>query len=241
MDRFWEIDILRGTAIIMMIVSNLITDLNYFKVYGIEIRSGFWRYFALITATIFIFLVDVSLTLSYSRAKRCKTEKELHVKYIERGLKIFSWGLVITLVTWIFLGEGFVIFGILHFIGVSIIMAYPFLKHRYWNLFLGIVCISLGMYLRNLTVDFPWLLWLGFTPSQFYTVDYFPIFPWFGVVLIGLFFGNLLYPNHRRRFRIWDLSSSSFVKSLCYLGRNSLLIYLIHQPMLIALLYIFVL
>ena len=121
------------------------------------------------------------------------------MKYLQRGLKIFGLGLIITLATWIWPGEGFIVFGALHCIGISIILAYPFLRFRYQNLLLGIILISIGIILKNFTFDFYWLLWLGFTPSTFYTVDYFPLLPWLGVVLIGIFVGNIIYPNFKRR------------------------------------------
>jgi len=235
--RFWEIDFFRGAAIVIMIVYHLFYDLNYFDVYNLDIDSGFWWYFARSIAAVFIILVGISLTLSYSRARKNKTEKELRVKYLKRGLKIFSWGLIITLVTWIFLRDGLILFGILHFIGVSIILAYPLIKHLYRNLLLAIFCISFGIYLGNFTFDFNWLMWLGLTPRHFYTVDYLPIFPWFGVILIGLFLGNLLYRNYKRRFGIRDLSDLSFTRLFCFLGRRSLFIYLVHQPVLVILLY----
>lgn len=237
--RFWEIDFLRGLAIIMMIIFHLLYDLNYFSDYNLNLHSGFWSYFARSTATIFILLVGISLTLSFSRARITqKAGKGLYIKYIKRGLMIFSWGVIITLITWVFLRQGFVVFGILHLIGISIILSYPFLKLGSWNLLIGIIFISLGMYLKKFTFGFPWLMWLGLMPEHFYTLDYFPIFPWFGVVLIGLFLGNLLYPNYIREFKLWDLSKFSFIRLFCFLGRHSLLIYLIHQPILIILLYL---
>jgi len=238
--RFWEIDFLRGLAIIMMIIFHIIYDLNYFAGYNFSLHSGFWLVFAHATAAIFIFLVGVSLTISYSRTKKYKTLKELSMKYLSRGLKIFSMGLVITLATWIFSREGFIIFGILHFIGISVILAYLFLRFKYQNLLFGIIFIIIGMYLRGLTVDFYWLTWLGLRPYYFYTFDYFPIFPWFGVILVGLFFGNLFYPNAARRFNIFDISEFQIIKSVCFLGKHSLLIYLAHQPILILLLYFLV-
>jgi len=237
--RFWEIDFLRGLAIIMMIVFHLLYDLTCFGRCDLNLHSGFWIYFGRATATIFIFLVGVSLTLSFSRAMKIRSpEQKLYLKYIKRGLKIFSWGLIITFVTWIFLRAVFVRFGILHLIGISIILSYPFLKLRYWNLLLGITIISLGIYLKNVTFGFHWLVWLGFMPDHFCTVDYFPVFPWFGVVLIGVFFGNLLYPDYTRKFDLWDISNFDVVGLFCRLGRHSLVIYLIHQPILITLLYL---
>lgn len=240
-ERFWEIDFLRGLAIIMMIIFHFFYDLNYFGVQRINFRSGFWWTFGRMIGTAFILLVGISLTLSYSRVKKRKTSWKLFKKYFLRGLKIFSWGLLITLITWMFLKRGFIIFGILHFIGVSIILAYPFLKLRFWNFLLGIIFILTGIYIENLVFNSYWLIWTGFKPYYFYTVDYFPIFPWFGVILIGLFLGNLLYPNGMRRLKISDLSNFLFVKLFCFLGKNSLLIYLIHQPILVIFLYLFVL
>ena len=237
--RFWEIDFLRGLAIIMMAVFHLLYDLTYFGGYNLNIHSGFWLYFGRATATIFIFLVGVSLTLSFSRSwKTQNSGQKLHLKYLKRGSKIFSWGLIITLATWIFLRDGFVLFGILHLIGTSIILAYPFLKLRYLNLLLGTAIISLGIHLKNFTFGFHWLVWLGFVPDHFYTVDYFPIIPWFGVVLIGVFAGNLLYPDYTPKFNLWDPSNVRFIGLFCLLGKHSLAIYLIHQPILIILLHL---
>ena len=231
---------MRGIAIIMMITFHLLYDLNYFGGYDLNLHSSFWLYFGRVTATIFILLVGISLTISYSRAKR-KQRKRIYLKYLKRGLRIFSWGLLITLVTWLFLRAGFVVFGVLHLIGISIIMAYPFLKLRFWNLLPGVIVISLGLYLKGFTFGFSWFTWLGVTSKQFYTIDYFPILPWFGVVLIGLFLGYLIYPDCTRRFNLFNLSNFAVIRLLCFFGRHSLLIYLIHQPILIAIIYLWIL
>ena len=76
-------------------------------------------------------------------------------------------------------------------------IAYPFLRYRWPNLVLGVVLIGLGKYLQSQTFDLPWLVWLGFEPANHVYLDYFPLIKWFGVVLLGIFAGNLLYPeNH---------------------------------------------
>jgi len=239
--RFWEIDFFRGIAIIMMIIFHFFYDMNFFNIYKINLNSGFWWIFARLIATSFIFLVGISLTLSYSRAKKNKTNKKLFTKYFIRGLKIFSWGLFISLITWVFLRKGFIIFGILHFIGLSIILVYPFLKFRFLNLLLGIIFILFGFYIQTIIFNSYWLVWLGMIPNYLYTVDYFPILPWFGVILFGLFFGSLFYPNGIRRLKTPELSKFSFIRFFCFLGRHSLFIYLIHQPILIILLYFLIL
>ena len=240
--RFWEIDSLRGLAIVMMVIFHLIFDLYYFGIFGFNVNSGFLWWFARITASIFIFLVGVSLSLSYSRttlSPNYGSSKSLFSKYLKRGLKIFGYGLIITAVTWLFIGEGFIIFGILHLIGIAIIIEYIFLKRKYVNLFLGIMFIVAGIYLMSFTFDFYGLLWLGFTPYNFYTLDYFPLLPWLGVVSLGIFLGNTLYENYTRHFKLPNFSKYSLIRLSGFLGRHSLLIYIIHQPVLIIILLIF--
>ncbi|MFH1240394.1 MAG: heparan-alpha-glucosaminide N-acetyltransferase [Candidatus Diapherotrites archaeon] len=237
MERFWEIDSLRGIALLGMLLSNLITDLAYFNFLDINISSGFWWWFARIVAGTFIFLVGVSLTLSYSKAKQKISEKQLLLKYIKRGLKIFSWGLAITLVTWIFIPQDFVVFGVLHLIGVAIILSYPFLNKKLPNLIYGIFIFLFGLWLSNFTFDFNLLLWLGFIPANFHTVDYFPLLPWFGVILLGIYSGNRFYENYKRTFAVPKWKNSLSVKGLSFLGKHSLKIYLIHQPIILIILF----
>lgn len=227
-DRFWEVDFARGIGIIMMIASNFVTDLQYFKDYGAY--PTFWHAFAVVTATIFIFLVGVSLTVSYSR-------NNAFSKFLKRGAYIFGLGMILTLVTWIFIPQDYIRFGILHLIGISIILAYPFmkLKNNYLILLAGFISILVGTLAEKAVAGSNVLLWLGLTTRGFSSVDYFPLFPWFGIVLVGLVAGRLLYSNGMRRFKLPELNHS---KPICWLGRHSLAIYFIHQPILIGLLWL---
>jgi uncharacterized membrane protein len=154
-------------------------------------------------------------------------------------LKIFGLGLLITLITWGYLDEGFVIFGVLHCIGLSIIFAYPFLNLRNFNLLLGFILIIIGVILKQFTFNFQWLVWLGFRPIQFYTIDYFPLLPWFGVILIGIFLGNTFYPNHSRIFNISKIPGFKAIRLFVFIGQYSLIIYFIHQPILLSIIYLF--
>jgi len=219
-NRFWEIDSLRGIAIIMMIVFHFLFDLNFFGIFQINVFEGFWEIFGKITFTIFLVLVGISLNISSS-------------SNIKRGLKIFSWGMLITLVTYLVIPYAYVRFGILHLIGISVIISYPFLRFKYANLAIGAIIIAIGLYLQTLTFNFSFLIWLGFKPTEYFAVDHFPILPYFGIILIGLFLGKILYPNSERKFKIPNVS----IPFLEFLGKHSLVIYLVHQPLLIILLY----
>jgi len=227
-ERYLEIDILRGAAVVMMILFHLLFDLEYFNIYNVNVYDGFWLYFARATALIFIFLVGVSLTLVYYR------KNFGFLEYFKRGSIVFFYGLLITLITYLFLERGTIIFGILHFIGISIILGSLFLRFKNLNLVLGAILISFGFYLKNFTVSYPWLVFLGLRFENFYTLDYFPLLPWFGVTLLGIYFGKVLYPKGKRRFNI-----SLENKYLSYLGRHSLVIYLLHQPILVLVINLF--
>ena len=227
--RFWEIDFARGIGIVMMIVSNFVTDLQYFENYNSH--AIFWHVFAVITATIFIFLVGVSLTVSYSRSNALS-------KFLKRGAYIFGLGMILTLVTWIFIPQDYIRFGILHLIGISIILAYPFLKlkNNYLILLTAFISVLLGYFIKTMTASSNLLLWTGLTTNGFSSVDYFPLFPWFGLILVGLVAGRLFYPSGIRHFKIPEIK---FSKPICWMGRHSLAIYFIHQPILLFLLYLF--
>ncbi|MGM0404923.1 MAG: heparan-alpha-glucosaminide N-acetyltransferase [Thermoplasmatota archaeon] len=238
--RFWEVDFIRGVALLMMITYHLIYDLYYFGDYGIDANSGVWLVLGRSTAILFITIVGVSLSLSYSRVKDEVSNSEIVIKYVKRGGFIFSLGLLITISTYLFLkGEGYVRFGILHLIGLSVILAIPFLRYKYINLIIGAVSLVVGFLLADLNFSFNWLLWLGFRPDSFYTVDYFPVLPWFGLVLLGLFIGKSLYPGYSRIIKIPDMSRNKLIKFISFIGQNTLVFYLIHQPILILLLYLF--
>lgn len=223
----------------MMIVYHVLFDLVFFNIVWMDLSALPVLLFLYPIGTLFLLLVGISLTLSFSRVQNTRTPGDPVRKYFKRGMMIFCFGLLITLVTWIYPHDGFIVFGVLHCIGLSILLAYPFLRTRALTLFGGIFCIICGILIQNFfSVDFPWLLWLGIVPSQFYTLDYFPLLPWFGVVLVGVFLGNSLYKNNTRVFPLNDYSRFIGVRLLCFLGRHSLLIYLLHQLIIIGLLYL---
>jgi len=232
-NRFWEIDLLRTIAIVMMITFHTLYLLNYFDIQftGVPgMRYGFWWWFPKLTGGTFIFVAGISLTITYSRAKRISG-------FMLRGLKIFGYGMAITLITWLISRTGYVRFGILHFFGIAFILAPFFTRFRFINLVLGIALMVAGIYLQEqrILVDFPWLLWLGLMPRGFWTMDYWPLLPWFGLLLVGMFCGKLLYPQGNRRFNIHEFNDP-VTSALTLPGRHPLVIYLAQWPAIIGVL-----
>ena len=239
--RFVEIDLLRGLAVIMMVLYHFLFDLYFFNIYPIDVTTGFWKVFAIITASLFLLLVGISFTISAVKAEVVMNRRNFFMKYLKRGITILIIAALITVVTWWYLGEGYIIFGILHLIGFSIIIA-PFFFHRKLiALYGGILFIIGGILLQGVRGPFI-LLPLGIHPVSFYSVDYTPIFPWFGLVLIGIYLGELFYPGGKRSYTFPEFFTSSKLteypgKALAFLGRHSLAIYILHQPVIILLLH----
>jgi uncharacterized membrane protein len=230
-NRFWEIDLLRTVAIAMMITFHTLYLLNFFDIRNTGVPAppyGFWWWFPRVTGGLFIFTAGVSLTITHSKVTRIWT-------FMRRGLEIFAWAMGITLITWIISREGYVRFGILHFFGIAFILAPFFTRFRFINLILGATLMAAGIYLQveRIYIDFPWLFWLGLMPHRFSTWDYWPLLPWFGLFLLGMFCGTMLYPRGNRRFGIPEFTDP--VTSVLTLpGRHPLVIYLAQWPAIIG-------
>ncbi len=225
------VDLLRGVAILMMVVFHLQWDMSYFGVDWKGPFDGFWELFRHATAGLFILLVGVSLVLSRSRGS---TSAAFSRRCLLRGLRIFGLGMVITLGSLLFRRESFVFFGILHFIGLAVVIAAPLTRYTWLNLGLGLLAILLGVVMKDVRVGTPLLVWLGLGhPVR--TLDLYPVFPWIGVVLVGLFLGQML----RRSGRVG--MGSPAVKAaapLLLLGRHALLVYFVHLPVVFGAAYL---
>ena len=232
--RLWEIDSARGIAILMMIVFHTVFDLSFFSMYPVDVATGFWRYFAYATASLFLLIAGVSLVVSHARAAATRAGFALAEKFLLRGAGIFALGLLVTAATWLYLHEGYVIFGILHLIGISVMLSPLFFRFGRLNILIGLMCIPAGWIISGMSGP-AFLLPFGIIPQGFTSVDYTPIFPWFGMVLIGMGAGAYLYAGGMRQFSLHPLPDF-VVTPLSFLGRHSLVIYLVHQPVIILLL-----
>ncbi len=229
--RFPEIDACRGIAILMMIVFHTVFDVRFFSIAPVNVSTGFWRLFAMATASLFLLIVGVSLVVSHARSAAHLAGFRLAGKYLKRGAGIFLLGLLVTAATWLYLREGYVIFGILHLIGVSVMLSPLFFRFGKWNILFGLCCIAGGFFFGSLHGPV-WLLPLGIYPASFTSVDYTPLIPWFGAVLIGMGIGSILYAGGERQFILPALPTIP-IRQLAFLGRYSLVIYLLHQPVII--------
>jgi uncharacterized membrane protein len=224
--RIQAIDYIKGIDIVFMVLFNYSVTLDYFNL--IRIPSDFlYRYLLPISiASIFIFISGISAHLSFQKHK-----EKLTRRYFIRGMKLLFFSLLITIFTYVFVPRYTIYFGILHFFAVASFLIPAFMKYYELNLVAGLSIILSGVYLQQQTFNFSYLLWLGFTPENFTTFDYFPLIPWLGVILLGIHYSRyIIEKTANLKF------SSGFSSIFKFLGKHSLTVYLIHQPILILLL-----
>ena len=241
--RFVEIDMLRGFAIILMIFGHILWDLDYFGL--MPMNDGIYNVIKIIVQPMFFLLVGISLVVSKKKIESLplNDEKKYYKRLIFRGLKILSLGMIFTVLTLIFIPEKPIFFGVLHCIGLSVIFSAPFLKYRKYNLLFVIIILFASLVVAEYNLENPTILHLALGIHQTnigsYTIDYFPLLPWFGICLLGIIIGDCLYSGNGRKFIIPDLSRYKPIRIFQWCGQHSLIIYLIHQPIIAVALSVF--
>ena len=237
-DRVWLIDETRGLAILLMVVYHAFFDLVV--VFGVDIPvfySSFIQFLVVLFAGLFVFISGTACHYSRNNGKR--------------GVICFSLGLLLTLVTFLALPSERVLFGILHMLGVCM-MLFPLLKPLIKKIPPSVGCAAsfllfllcyhipdgyigfqglLALRLPRAVYDAKFLFWLGFPPSDFFSSDYFPLLPWLFCFLAGAFFGVWVKEN---RLPSWFYRPH--FRPLAFVGRNTLIIYLLHQPVIYGIL-----
>ncbi len=208
------LDAARGVAVVAMVIYHFAWDLSVFGFIETDVGRE-WRGAAMAIAASFLVISGVAFTL----AGRLKPRR---LAILAGAAALVSAG------SWWFDPNAFIFFGVLHCIALSSILAVPFLRALGWVLGVAAALVfALGAWAHPFFDDWPWL-WLGLSTQVPLTNDYIPIIPWFGLVLLGMWLGRVppdAWPAWGPRPLLW-------------LGRWSLLIYLIHQPILTGLLFL---
>ena len=174
---------------------------------------------------------------------------QLSRRHVKRGLLLVGCGAAITLITWLVMPSQRILYGVLNLLGLSALLLIPldkvFRKIPAWAGLLGaLLLFALTKNVARGSLGFEGLVlcrlprWLyatdllavvGFPSPSFWSTDYFPLLPWFFLFCAGYFLWSLLDKSPRAK----ELLRPG-LRPLSFLGRHSLVIYLIHQPALMA-------
>lgn len=215
--RYMMVDFLRGLAVLLMILFHLAYDLNGFRLIRIDLfHNPFWFCFPRSIVSLFLVCVGMGLSLVHRNAIRWNL-------VARRFLKIGGWAVVITVVTYLLFPRHFVFFGVLHCIALAGVAGVFFVGRPRISFFIFLAFLTSNVIFRPSLL--PVSEWLGVVP-----MDYIPFYPWFGFVLLGIYLESVNF--HKIQFK-----ETRLIALFETLGRHSLKIYLIHRPVLFAMVF----
>ncbi len=224
-ERIWELDAARGFFLLCMVVIHFIYDLTAFV--GIPIREpAIYVFIQQNGGVLFILISGICVTLGHRSALR--------------GGIVLGCGLLITAVTWatdrLGVTEGaLIVFGVLHLLGICMLLWPLFRRLPNWALaVLGVLLAFAGYVCARFTVACPYLFPFGLTAQGFASADYFPLLPHLGWFLIGAALGRTAYREKKSLLPALP-KDAAVIRFFRLCGRQSLLIYLLHQPVLFVL------
>ncbi|MFD2239032.1 heparan-alpha-glucosaminide N-acetyltransferase [Aureimonas populi] len=223
------LDVARGIALIAMLVYHFTWDLEFFGYLPAGTAgTGGWRIFARGIASSFLLLVGISFILAHLDGVKPRP-------FGKRMAQVAAGAGAVTVATFVATPQSFVFFGILHQIAVASVIALVFLRLPAALIALvGAAIIALPAFFATDLMNPRWLAWIGFAAREPLSNDLVPIFPWTGIVLLGMAFSKIaLRAGLWQRLSAWKAAGRPS-RLLATIGRHSLAFYLVHQPVSIA-------
>jgi len=210
--RIYTLDNLRAIAIITMVIYHVLFDLNLFGLINLNLDKPPITFLVIIFGVLFVTLAGITSALSH--------------KLFKQSLKLLVFALLISITTYFFDKHTYVRFGILHLLALLTFILY-LTKHKYLLLISLVFPILINYFYPNMMS-----IILGFPPTNFTSLDYYPIFPW--AIPFGL--GYIL---SKPIIQLAKSSSINFhIPIISSIGKHSLIIYLIHQPIIFTIVFL---
>ncbi|SKA33461.1 DUF1624 domain-containing protein [Consotaella salsifontis] len=231
--RIVALDVVRGIALLAMASYHAGWDFEFFEYLSQGTTGhGAWKLYARAIASSFLLIAGASLVLAHSRGIRWRS-------FWRREAQVAAGAIIISVATYFFTPNAFVFFGILHQMAVGGLIALAFIRAPLpVTIAVGLGLIALPWLFSTSITDPRWLAWIGLAEHPPVSSDLVPIAPWTGVMLIGLAAGRIMLMSGgwEALRRLNDRLKPAW--PLALIGRHSLLFYLLHQPILIALVWL---
>lgn len=232
--RLAAVDVARTLALCGMVLFHFTFDLELFgHLPPGTTTGGGWAVLARVVAGSFLFLSGVSLVLAHGDGPRWGA-------FGRRLLRIGAAAALVTAATAVAIPDAFIFFGILHAVAFGSLVGIVLIRlPGVLLLVLALAMLWVDRTQAFAAMDAPWLVWIGLGTRMPYTMDYVPVFPWTAAVLAGMGAARLA-----GRAGLWDRLARAgggegpLMRALAWPGRHSLAIYLIHQPILIGLVWL---
>ena len=231
--RWPALDAARGLALVAMFIFHFCWDLAYFGLTpeGFTDSAQFHGFGHAIAAS-FVFIAGLGLTFA------SRNGLDWHSAFMRIGLIALA-ALGVTAVTYLIFPDAFIWFGILHVIALGSALCLPLiLAPALLVAALALIALILPIILSEPAFDTPLLQWLGLGTHPPITNDWRPLLPWFGVMALGLLAGRIIATKGLpRALDNWQ-PKNLLSRSLVWGGRHTLIVYLTHQPVLFALVFV---
>lgn len=241
--RAFELDALRGLALVMMVLHHFIYDLRYIMGLDVFAWQETWWFENLLRPTFLnVFIVVSGICCTFSRSNT------------KRGLRLLAVSLLFTVASIVisaFSGYDFyILFNVLHLLAVGTLL-YSGLtagerRRNQKTVRTDVILLALAALLLWLASLLPhwsgkgsyWLLPLGILPAHYVGMaDYLPLIPWLGFFLVGALIGRFVYAERQTAFPRVPGWLFAITRPFGFFGRHSLLVYALHQPILLAVLF----
>ncbi len=226
--RFDRLDALRAVAIVWMAAFHFSFDLNHFRF----IRQNFlgdpvWTMQRTCIVTLFLFCAGVGQAIALQQGQRWP-------RFWRRWAQVAGAALLVSIGSWLMFGPRFIYFGVLHGIAVMLLVTRLTGGAGRWLWLLGALALALPHVVQSPLLNPPWFNWTGLVSRKPFTEDWVPVLPWLGVMWWGVAAGQWVLARHRH----WLTGPlPSVLRPMGVLGRWSLSFYLLHQPVLIGLVW----
>ena len=225
-------DILRGVAVIGMILFHAYYLSRNIFLLPSFLGEDFWWLLGPIVGSGFIAISWFSAALSHAKHSFDENLQKSWKRFFLLGF----FALSISIFTYSFFYSERISFWILHFFSLVSLISLVCIPFRSWNILWGILLLLLQIYFPDRVGDALYQIPLWWPPAAYYSADYYPLFPWFWVYLIG--YGLFHVMREKDWLRYLHLPENSITRSLIFLGKYALVVYLIHVPILYGILFL---